>query len=42
MAIKPWRGAIKAPHPLPPIDAAKPEEQYEIDFVYGYKCEDVR
>ena len=42
MAIKPWRGACKEPREHPHINPEKPEEQYEIEFVYGYKCEDVR
>lgn len=42
MAIKPWRGACKEPRDHPPINPEKPEQRYEIDFVYGYRCEDAR
>lgn len=43
MAVKPWLGAIKKPQ-IEPLDeiAACPDEQYEIDFVHGYKSDVVR
>lgn len=45
MAVKPWLGAIKEPIPAPQIggnSAKKPKEQYEIDWVYGYRSEEAR
>jgi hypothetical protein len=42
MAIKPWRGACKEPSDHPDIITEKPDQQYEIEFVYGYRCEDAR
>jgi hypothetical protein len=42
MAIKPWIGAIKEPKNHPPINPNIPDEQYVIEFVHGYKSEDVR
>ena len=41
-AIKPWRGAIVEPQDHPPINPTKPDFSYSIDFVYGYRTEDVR
>lgn len=42
MAVKPWRGACKEPAEHPPIKIDLPDQRYEIDFVYGYRCEDAR
>ena len=45
MAVKPWLGAIKEPIPAPKINKQsdnKPKEQYEIDWVYGYRSEEAR
>lgn len=42
MAIKPYLGAIKEPKFHNPIDPSPPSEVYKIDFVYGYKSEEVR
>ena len=39
MACKPWIGAIKEPDVLPAINANPPDQQYEIDFVHGYKSD---
>ena len=41
-AVKPWLGAIKEPknHPKPIKKA--PDEDFGIDWVYGYRNEDVR
>lgn len=40
--IKPWMGAIKEPKEHPPVNPMPPDEQYAIEFVYGYRSEDVR
>ena len=42
MAVLPWKGAIKEPTNHPPINKTIPDISYEIDFVYGYKSEEVR
>lgn len=39
MACKPWIGAIKAPDAPPAKNANPPDEQYEIEFVHGYKSD---
>ena len=39
MACKPWIGAIKEPDVVPAINPAIPDQQYEIDFVHGYKSD---
>lgn len=41
-AVKPWRGAIMEPKDHPPEKNLKPDFTYQIDFVYGYRTEDVR
>ena len=42
MAVLPWKGAIKEPTHHPPINRTKPAVTYEIDFVYGYKSDEIR
>lgn len=42
MACMPFKGALKEPTNHPPINKTKPDVSYEIDFVYGYKSEEVR
>ena len=42
MACQPWKGAIKPPSRMPVINKTKPDVSYAIDFVYGYKSEEVR
>lgn len=42
MAVKPWLGAIKEPKPLPKVNASKPSDKFEIDWVYGYKSDEGR
>ena len=42
MAVKPWIGAIKEPDNHPPVNTSKPDTTYQIDYVYGYRCEDSR
>jgi WD40 repeat protein len=39
-AVKPWLGAIKEPKPKPKINKKAPKENYEIDWVYGYRSEE--
>lgn len=41
-AVKPWLGAIVEPTYHPPKNNTKPDITYNIDFVYGYRTEDVR
>lgn len=42
MAVLPWKGAIKEPLNHNPVNPKKPDVTYQIDFVYGYKNEEVR
>lgn len=42
MAVLPWKGAIKEPTDHPHPNPTKPDVSYAIDFVHGYKCEEVR
>ena len=42
MAVKPWLGAIKEPVPKPKVNPQKPNQEYEIDWVYGYKSDEGR
>jgi hypothetical protein len=44
MAVLPWKGAIREPKNASSMQILKekPDESYEIDFVYGYKSEEVR
>jgi hypothetical protein len=42
MAVKPWLGAIKEPDPKPKVVKEKPDQQYAIDWVYGYKSDEGR
>ena len=39
MAVKPWKGAIKAPSNPPKVNESPPDESYEIEFVHGYKSD---
>jgi hypothetical protein len=39
MAVKPWKGAIKAPSNPPAVNESQPEVTYEIEFVHGYKSD---
>ena len=41
-AVQPWKGAIKEPTNHPGINPTKPDVTYQMDFVYGYRTEDVR
>ncbi len=42
MSVKPWLGAIREPKSHPPINPNIPDQEYVIEFVHGYKSEDVR
>lgn len=42
MAVKPWIGAIKEPTNHPDPNPDKPLVSYEIEYIYGYRCEDSR
>ena len=42
MSVKPWLGAIREPRDHPVINPKIPDQEYAIEFVYGYKSEDVR
>ena len=44
MAVKPWLGAVKKPEEMKKVKFNKtpPDEQYEVDFVHGYKSDSVR
>lgn len=42
LAVKPWIGAIAEPDDHPPVNKEPPDEQYELEYVYGYRCEDSR
>ena len=42
LAVKPWKGQIAEPDNHPPVDPSKPDTQYALEYVYGYRCEDSR
>ena len=46
MAVKPWKGAVKAsvPDNYKPCKGEDdpPEANLELEYVYGYRCHDVR
>jgi len=42
MAVKPWIGAIKEPSEHPDPDPEKPDEDYALEYVFGYRAEDSR
>jgi WD40 repeat protein len=42
MACKPWIGAIKEPSEHPDEDPSKPDEEYKLEYVFGYRAEDSR
>ncbi len=42
MAVKPWIGAIAEPTSHPELNKSPPDETYELDYVYGYRCQDSR
>lgn len=42
MAVRPWIGQIAEPDSHNPFDPSKPDVQYKLDYVYGYRCADTR
>lgn len=42
MAVKPWIGAIAEPDDHPPVNKDPPDQDYSLEYVYGYRCEDSR
>jgi hypothetical protein len=42
MAVKPWIGAIKEPQNHNPPEPSPPDVNYQLEYVYGYRCEDSR
>lgn len=42
MAVKPWKGAIKAPTNAPKGDMSAPNQTLELEWAYGYRCHDSR
>lgn len=41
-AVKPWLGAIKEPKSHPKPVKKSPDQEYVIDWVYGYRSEEAR
>ena len=46
MAVKPWVGTVQNSVPSTyepsPRDAEEPDASLDLEFVYGYRCHDVR
>lgn len=42
MSVLPWKGAIMEPENPPPLEYEIPTEDFEIEFVYGVRTEEVR
>lgn len=42
MAVKPWIGAIMKPDNAPEVNPSQPDVTLELEYVYGYRCEDSR
>lgn len=42
MASKPWMGQVKEPDNAPANNPAKPDENYSLEYVYGYRSQDSR
>lgn len=42
MAVRPWLGQIAEPATHNEIDPSKPDAQYALEYVYGYRCADSR
>lgn len=40
MAVRPWIGQIIEPDEHNPVNNDKPATQYELEYVYGYRCAD--
>ena len=41
-AVKPWLGAIREPEHHAKFDPYPPDEDYKIDYVFGYRTEESR
>jgi microtubule-associated protein-like 6 len=42
LAVKPWKGAIVAPSSAPAFHQTPPTVDYQLEYVYGYRCFDSR
>lgn len=42
LAVKPWIGQIAEPDSHPEWDASPPDQSYQLEYVYGYRCQDSR
>ncbi len=42
MGNHPWKGAMVEPSEHPEFNPEAPDEDYELQYVYGYRCEDSR
>mmetsp|Transcript_14846 Transcript_14846/g.16552 ORF Transcript_14846/g.16552 Transcript_14846/m.16552 type:complete len:723 (+) Transcript_14846:49-2217(+) len=42
MACKPWIGAIREPSEHPDENGDAPDEEYKLEYVFGYRAEDSR
>ena len=42
MATKPWKGAIKEPTDHPDANPDAPDVGFELEYIFGYRCEDAR
>lgn len=42
MSVLPWKGAIMEPENPPPLEYEIPTDDYDIEFVYGVRTEEVR
>lgn len=40
MSVRPWLGQIIEPDQHNPINNDKPAVQYDLEYVYGYRCAD--
>lgn len=40
MAVRPWIGQIEEPAQHNENDPSPPDCSYELEYVYGYRCED--
>jgi microtubule-associated protein-like 6 len=42
LSIKPWIGQVAEPTNHNPVNSEKPDEKYELEYVYGYRSADSR
>ena len=40
MSVRPWLGQIIEPDEHNAINNEKPSAQYDLEYVYGYRCSD--